>query len=77
MAIHNAKLLKSDRLKRVFNILMDGNQHTTRDLIRKARVCAVNQIISELRANAIGINCERRQNKWFYWLEKNECVTGE
>ena len=68
MALHAAKISKSDRLQRVLRVLQTGGKHTTRDLIRKAAVCAVNSIISELRANGFSIECERRGSKWFYWI---------
>ncbi len=61
-----AHLSKSDRLQRVFNLLSKGGEHTTLEIIQKAGVCAVNSIISELRANGFDISCERRANKWFY-----------
>ena len=63
-----AKLTQSDRLQRVLSVLMDYRRHTTRDIIKKAHVCAVNSIISELRANGVRIICERKGNKWFYEL---------
>jgi hypothetical protein len=47
---------------------MDGQKHTTRDIIHKAEVCAVNSIISEIRDNGFKVMCERRADKWFYWL---------
>jgi hypothetical protein len=55
--IHAAKLGNSPRLQRVLAVLLDGQPHTTRDLIREAEVCAVNSIADELRANGIGIDC--------------------
>lgn len=66
--MNSAKLSKSDRLQRVLKVLLDGNKHTTRDIIRKANVCAVNSIISEIRDNGFKVMCERKANKWFYWL---------
>jgi hypothetical protein len=63
-----ANLMHSDRLQRVLAVLMDKKRHTTRDFIQKANVCAVNSIISELRANGVKIECEREKNKWFYAL---------
>jgi hypothetical protein len=68
--MHSAKLAKSSRLQRVLKVLSDGNQHTTRQIIRKAAVCAVNSIVAELRANGLTIECERRNNLWYYWLAK-------
>jgi hypothetical protein len=61
-----ANLSKSDRLQRVFKLLSKGGEYTTLEIIQQAGVCAVNSIISELRANGFDISCERRENKWFY-----------
>jgi predicted transcriptional regulator len=61
-----ANLGKSERLQRVFKLLSKGGEYTTLDIIQKAGVCAVNSIISELRANGYHIDCQRRNNKWFY-----------
>lgn len=61
-----AHLTRSLRLQRVRNVLIDGMKHTTRDLIRKAKVCAVNSIIAELRQNGMVIDCQRVGNRWFY-----------
>jgi hypothetical protein len=66
--MHSAKIENSGRLQRVLKVLSDGKKHTTRDLIRKASVCAVNSIVAELRANGFAIDCERSGNKWSYWL---------
>ena len=65
-----ATLEKSDRLQRVFNLLSKGGEYTTLDIIKKAGVCAVNSIISELRENGYQITCQRRANKWFYRMVK-------
>jgi hypothetical protein len=54
------------RLQRVRNVLLDGLRHSTRDLIRRAKVCAVNSIISELRENGMQIDCQRVGDRWFY-----------
>jgi hypothetical protein len=61
-----AQLTKSARLKRVRDVLIDGMKHTTRDIIQAAEVCAVNSIISELRANGMVIDCQRVGDRWFY-----------
>jgi len=53
-----ARLEKSVRLLRVLGVLSDRQWHTTRDIVHEADVCAVNSIISELRANGIDIECE-------------------
>lgn len=56
--MHSAKLSKSDRLKRVLRVLRKGGAYTTRDLIRKAHVAAVNSCVSELRDNGYRISCK-------------------
>ena len=48
---------KSERLQKVANLLGRGGEYTTLDIIQKAGVCAVNSIISELRANGYSIDC--------------------
>lgn len=53
--IHYAKIDNSPRLKRVHAVLCDGKWHSTRDIMRAADVCAVNSIITELRANEYDI----------------------
>jgi hypothetical protein len=69
-AMNSANIEKSDRLQRVYKLLSKGGEFTTLDIIYKAGVCAVNSIVSELRANGYNIKCERRANKWFYRLVK-------
>ncbi len=54
--MHSAKLKTSKRLQRTLAVLKQGKA-TTRQIIRKAHVCAVNSIITELRANGMKINC--------------------
>jgi hypothetical protein len=55
--MHSAKLHKSARLQRVYNLLLDGKEHTTRDIIQSCTVCSVSSIVSELRRNNIDITC--------------------
>lgn len=73
--MHFAKLEHSDRLKRVLDILKEnfGEPKTTRDIIKKAGVCAVNSAISELRANGIEIRCRCIKRGIFeYTLNRND-----
>ena len=77
MTLHAARLDRSDRLRRVLQVLEDGQEHSTLDLVMLAGVCAVNSIVSELRANGIAISC--RQDKtpggarvWLYRRLKGE-----
>lgn len=64
-----ARIEKSERLKRVDALLADGRSHSTLDIILEAGVCAVNSIISELRANGRAISCQRVGDVWFYKRE--------
>lgn len=67
--MHSAILSKSQRLQRVLKVLSDTKPHSTREIIRKASVCAVNSIVAELRCNGYMIECQRVGDKWFYWME--------
>jgi hypothetical protein len=53
----------------VLDLLSQGGEFTTLDIIKSANVCAVNSIIAELRQNGFDIDCQRRGDKWFYKLE--------
>lgn len=70
--MHAAKLKKSDRLQRVYYWLKDAKKQkeylSTKEIIFLADVCAVNSIISELRANGKKILCVRTGNIWRYRL---------
>jgi len=59
--IHAAKLENSPRLQRVLRVLReaDGLWMTTWQIIQRARVCAVNTAIAELRWNGIEVECRR------------------
>lgn len=70
VTVNAADPQKSPRLKRVLAVLRDGEEHTTRDLIVAAEVCAVNSIIAELRANGFEIDCQRDGDVWLYRLVK-------
>ena len=61
-----ARLEKSDRLKRVRKILDDHLEHSTRDIIERAHVCAVNSCIAELRMNNFPVDCKRHGDIWYY-----------
>ncbi len=56
----NAAPLTSPRLQRVLALLRDGKPHTTRGIVRRAQVMAVNACIAELRQHGAEINCEAR-----------------
>jgi len=66
--MHCASLAKSRRLQRVIALLADGGEHSTREVITRARVCAVNSAMAELRAAGIAVTCARRGRYWYYRL---------
>ena len=73
--MHAAHIDRSERLQRVEALLSDGAEHSTLDIVTGARVCAVNSIISELRANGREILCRQTagnsgQRIWLYRMIK-------
>ncbi|TCW31435.1 hypothetical protein EV669_105136 [Gulbenkiania mobilis] len=64
-----ARLKNSARLRRVADLLADGREYSTLDIIIGAGVCAVNSCIAELRDNGLAITCRREGNTWFYRME--------
>jgi len=58
--MHHAKLENSPRLQRALAVLLRQKDWiTTRSLIRRARICAVNSVIAELRENGCKIETKR------------------
>ncbi len=55
--MHFARIETSERLQKVLAVLKDYRPRTTREIIHEADVCAVNSIISEIRANGFQIRC--------------------
>ena len=71
MTMHAARVDRSDRLRRVLDVLDDGREYSTLDLVMLAGVCAVNSIVAELRANGISISCRQAKTEagdrvWLY-----------
>ncbi len=65
--MHAARLSKSDRLQRVYDLLADGREYSTMEIILLVNVCAVNSIASELRHNGVDIRCRQEGvGKFFY-----------
>lgn len=66
--------LQSPRLQRVLAVLADGNAHTTRDIVRRGKVMAVNACIAELRSHGAEIICEQRRvgdrRNFYYTMTK-------
>jgi hypothetical protein len=57
----HAATLSSDRLQRVNRLLSDRKPHSTRDIMRRAHVCAINSCVAELRQLGADIVCERQK----------------
>lgn len=64
-----ASLAKSQRLQRVDQLLSDGREYSTMQIVRRAKVCAVNSIVSELRVGGRIIHCRREKDVWYYWRD--------
>lgn len=61
-----ASLKTSERLQRVDKLLSDGAEYSTWDIVERCRVCAVNSIIAELRANGRTINTRKDGGVYYY-----------
>ncbi len=59
MGSHAASLNQSPRLRRVAALLSGGGEYTTRDIVRRCDVCAVNAIVHELRENGLDVRCRQ------------------
>ena len=55
--MHAARIERSKRLQDVLALLSRGGRYSTRDIIDKTGYCAINSIVSELRANGYDIDC--------------------
>ncbi|EPX78119.1 hypothetical protein [Salipiger mucosus] len=78
----NAASLKSARLQRVLTVLSDGKPHSTWSIMRRAKVCAVNSCIAELRCLGARIDCEtrlegpERERRFYYTMKKGPRTDG-
>lgn len=67
--MHHASINRSRRLRRVLAKLREfPGGLTTRQLVRRAHVCAVNSCVAELRAQGIRISCKRQGMLFRYQL---------
>lgn len=70
----HAAPLTSPRLQRVLTVLSDGRPHTTRAIVRKGRVMAVNACVSELRQHGAEIDCRSEivggRRRFYYTMTK-------
>lgn len=63
-----AKIDTSDRLKRVDRLLSSGRAMSTIEIMHAANVCAVNSVVSELRANGRQIRCWQKDRIFYYQM---------
>ncbi|OBS10809.1 hypothetical protein [Acidihalobacter prosperus] len=66
MAMHAARIENSPRLQRVAQVLADGQEHSTLEIVARAQVMAVSATIAELRANGRNIVCRQDKRVWYY-----------
>jgi hypothetical protein len=70
----HAAALTSPRLQRTLKLLSDGRPHTTLEIVRKARVMAVNAVVSELRHHGAEFVCIQQfvndERRFFYTMTK-------
>ena len=71
--MHAARIDHSPRLQAVLAALKAGGERSTLDLIHETGCCAVNSIVSELRANGHEIHCRQTRGPgggriWLYKL---------
>lgn len=71
--MHAARLEHSAQLQRVHALLSDGQEYSTLDIVNRARVCAVNSCVAELRTQGSEILCRQSSGSngeriWLYRL---------
>lgn len=79
--MHCASLQRSPRLQRVLDLLLDGRERSTLEILSGAQVCAVNSCIAELRENGFLIHCDRDlgtagERVWLYRLDLDDPPTA-
>lgn len=67
--MNHARLAHSKRLQRVLRLLRSGREYTTMQIVERAKVCAVNSIAAELRAQGFPVRCRRTGDVWRYRLQ--------
>lgn len=63
MAVTHPALKRSSRLRRVYRLLADGDEHSTLEIVTQARVLAVNSAANDLRKRGIGVTCRRTKTR--------------
>jgi len=74
--MHNARLNTSPRLARALKALQQAEgELSTQEFDRRARICAVNSVVAELRVNGAEITCRQAvkngQRRFYYSLIKS------
>ncbi|MBY6118513.1 hypothetical protein KUV64_05170 [Mameliella alba] len=78
----NHASIKSARLQRVLKVLSDRREHSTLEIMSRAKAPAVSAIISELRCIGAKIDCTRRsdgpngESRWYYQMTKGPRADG-
>lgn len=62
-----SKLKPGSRLDRFLTLLSDREWHHTAEIVRKAKVCAVNSCASDARLLGRNVQCQRRRVNG-YWV---------
>ena len=80
--MHAASLERSPRLQRALDLLLDGRERSTLEIIAGAKVCAVNSVIAELREGGFSILCRQDRETsgervWLYRLDLDDDATAE
>lgn len=66
--IHFARYENSYRLQRFLELMLDGQKHTTLDIIHATDICAVNSAACELRENGFHLECIQKTRPAIYQL---------
>lgn len=67
--MNSASIDRSKRLQRVRDLLKTGKEYSTMQIVQKAKVCAVNSIVAELRDNGMDIECRRSNGLFLYRMK--------
>lgn len=63
---HYRNLATALQLQRVYRLLADGRERSTREINRGADIESCSTVVSELNHNGCQIDCRRRGDYWFY-----------
>lgn len=73
--MNHAIIEKSPRLQRTLKLLRTGREYSTKEVSRGAHIEAVSATISELRAQGVKVDCNRRKTngrlRWYYRMRRS------